>query len=105
MEEQGLNEEQKVLLQGKQNELIKLIEALVRLDKSEEWEVVKELVFSKSQSSIERQLLNESLSEKVDINKIYKLQGEWVWSKQFADTKRFVDTLKKQLADIKIRLK
>ena len=100
-----LTEENKVQLREVQNRLVRLIEALVRLDTNEDWLTLKELVFEKSLASVERQLLNESLSKTIDPNKLYKLQGEWVWAKQNVDSNRFIETLKIQLEDIKSKLK
>jgi hypothetical protein len=99
-----MTEEAKILLREEQTRLLKVVEALSRLDKSKEWETLRDLVFSKSLVAIERQLLNETLSKEVNMNKIYRLQGEWAWAKQFTDVDRFIETLKKQLEEIKKRL-
>jgi hypothetical protein len=99
-----MTEEGKVLLREEQTRLIKIIEALSKLDKLKEWETLKELVFSKSLANIERQMLNESVAKEVDVDKIYRLQGEWAWAKQFTETDRFVETLKRQLEEIKKKL-
>ena len=99
-----ITDEVKVLLREEQTRLIKIIEALSKLDKTKEWESLKELVFSKSLVNIERQMLNESVAKEVDVNKIYRLQGEWAWAKQFTETDRFVETLKRQLEEIKKKL-
>lgn len=104
MDEFETTEEQKVLLREKQTELIQIIESFEKLEKSKEWETVKELVFEKSLLSIERQIMNEALAKEINISKLYKLQGEWVWAKQYNDVNRFTESLKKQLADIKKRL-
>lgn len=95
----------KVKLREEESRLIKIIEALDKLEGSKEWQVLKELVFDKSLQAIERQMLNESVSPKVEIEKIYRLQGEWAWAKQYSDTGRFVENLKKQLEAVKNKLK
>ena len=102
MEEQEVNF---ALLREEENRLIKLIEALSKLDKSKEWQVLKEMVFDKSLASIERQMMTSVLTPDINIEQLYKLQGEWAWAKQFADIDRFVETLKKQLEEIKKKLK
>ena len=99
------NDEIKKLLREKQTELINIISALDKLEQSKEWQTIKELVFNKSLLAIERQIQNEALAIKIDTDKLYKLQGEWAWSKQYVDTARFISTLKKQLEDIKLKLK
>lgn len=100
-----MNEDVKVRYREEQTRLITLIEAFESLEQSKEWEIVKELVFSKSLQAIERQILSESLKPLIDTNRLYRLQGEWTWAKQYNDTAQFVDTLKKQLANIKDKLK
>lgn len=100
-----MDEEVKAKLRERQSEMMTLIEALVKLDKSKEWGVVKELVFDRSLTSIERQLMNESLAPEVSTSKIYKLQGEWAWAKQFCDVNRFVENLKKQLENLNKQIK
>lgn len=105
MEDLDLTEEIKAELRKRQTDLIKIVDALAKLEETKEWDTLKELIFDKSLQAIERQLLSEALSQKIDINKLYKLQGEWVWAKQYSDIERFADTLKKQLEDIKKKLK
>lgn len=100
-----LTDEIKVQLRAEQVRLVKVIEALIKLDASKEWQVLKEEVFDKSRQAIERQLMNESMAIEVKDPKIYRLQGEYAWAKQFCDTNRFVETLKKQLEEIKRKLK
>jgi restriction endonuclease S subunit len=100
-----LTEEIKIKLREEQTKLVKIIKAFERLNESEEWKTLQELVFSKSLEAIEKQLFAESVSKEVNVNKIYKLQGEWVWARQYADSARYVQTLRKQLQGIKDKLK
>ena len=102
---QPLTEEAKVLLREQQTSLVKIVKAFDALEKSEEWTTVKELVFSKSLEAIERQIKAEALQKEVNIHNLYKLQGEWVWAKQYAEPHQFIENLKKQLEEIKRRLK
>lgn len=61
----------------REQELTKILEAFSRLRQNQDWNTVQELYFKPQEKSIELQLLNESLSPKVDDSKLYKLQGEW----------------------------
>jgi hypothetical protein len=105
MDEIEITEEAKVRLQEKHAELVRVIESFESLEKSREWETLKELIFSKSLENIERQLLNESTAPVIDTNKLYRLQGELAWAKKYNDVDRFIDSLKKQLADINKKIK
>jgi len=98
-------EEVKVMLRERQTELVKLIEALSKLENSKEWETLKNLVFDKSLANIEKQILNTALAKKIDTDALYKLQGEWAWAKQYNDVGRFGGALKEQLVEIKRKLK
>ena len=99
-----LTEEIKLKLREEQTRLIKIIEAFAKLEESKEWRVVKELVFEKSLNAIERQIMNECLVPIIVTDKLYRLQGEWAWAKQYNEIGRFVENLKKQLEAIKKRL-
>lgn len=100
-----LTEQRKIELRETQTQLIKQLDALAKLDENSEWHVLRELVFSKSIASIERQILNEAQAEKINTDKLYKLQGELEWSRRYSDTDRFAESLKKQLKNIKNILK
>lgn len=104
MEDVELTEEIKVKLREEQTRLISIIESFEGLEKSKEWATLKELVFDKSLASIERQLLLAAQEPELSNAKIYKLQGELAWAKKFNDVNRFIETLKKQLADIKKKI-
>lgn len=91
--------------QEEYSRLVKIVSAFESLSEIKEWKILQEEVFNKSLAGIERLLLSETLSPDIDINKLYKLQGEWVWSKQYSDINRFIDSLKKQLSNIKSKLK
>jgi len=99
-----ITDDTKVLLREEQTKLVKVIEAFAKLDGSKEWQTLKELVFDKSLDSIQRQMMNEALAPKINTDKLYKLQGEWAWAKQYADVDRLGESLKKQLADVKKRI-
>lgn len=99
------SDEQKSILRAKQAELLRLLDAVASLSKSSEWATLKEIVFDKSVASIEKQIISESLTGMINSNKLYKLQGEWAWAKQYADMDRFADTLKIQLEEIKKKLR
>jgi hypothetical protein len=92
-------------LREEEGRLIKILESIDGLEENKDWKTLKELVFDKSLESIERQIKVESLSLEINIPKLYKLQGEWAWCKQFCDTKQFVEQLKTNLEGIKKKLR
>lgn len=100
-----LDSKTKILFEEKQAELIKIIDVLAKLDGSKEWETLKESIFKKSLEGIERQIMNEALAAKIDSDKIYRLQGELAWARQYNDIGKLGESLKKQLEEIKRKLK
>lgn len=89
----------------RKEELLKQIESFEKIQKSEEWETLNSLVFSKAVRSIERQILNQATSKEINLNELYRLQGEWVWAKHYADLAIFTEKLKKELDNINQQLK
>lgn len=99
-----LSEESKVELRKRQTDVIRLVEALESLEKSKEWETVRELVYDRSVASIERQMLQASLVPTISLEVLYRLQGEYSWAKRYSDIPRFIRTLTQELQSLKIKL-
>lgn len=100
-----LTEANKALLREEQSKLIEVIEAYVGLEKVEEWQVLNKLVFAPAQEVIKRQIVSEVLKPTIDLNKLYKLQGEFANTLVLCDPKRTIDQLKQRLENIKNKLK
>lgn len=100
-----LTEDIKVKLREKQTDIVKILTSLEGLEKTKDWKVLSELLFAPSLEAIERQMRSETLAPKIDIEKLYRLQGEWAWAKQYTDLPTFINALKKQLEGIKNKLK
>lgn len=103
MEEELITEQVQTQYQQRYNELVKVIESFEKLDKTREWATLKELVFDKELISIDRQLLLASMEFPLDTAKLYKLQGERKQIMKY-DIDSYIKTLKKQLADIKLKI-
>ena len=86
-------------------ELVRIIGSFESLEKSKEWETLKELVFDKSHSSVERQLLNAAKEPLIEISRLYKLQGELSWTKRLSNIPAFVEIYKQELISVKEKLK
>ncbi len=93
--------ENKGQYQERHAELVKIVEAFASLEKSKEWEVLKDLVFDKELEKIESRIRSESFNPVIDVTKIYRLQGRREFAKQFCDVKKYVDLLVKQLEELK----
>ncbi len=105
MEEESLSEKTKATLEERRVLSVRILESLEKLEKSEEWHVLKELVFDEALKSIDRNILSEATRPVIDMNKIYTLQGERKWAKRYCDINRFVDFHKSLLEEINNQLK
>ncbi len=99
-----MEEEAKARYEEKHAELVRIIQSFETLDKSKEWETIRELVYDRELDSIEKQILNASLESPLDIAKIHVLQGRRAQARKY-DTESFMSSLKKQLADINLKIK
>lgn len=84
----------------REEDIIKIIEALERIRSNPDWQVLQELLYKPSVELIEKQLLVESLSHKMDSSKLYRLQGEWERA-MTTDVDKVVERLKAELKSIK----
>lgn len=77
--------------------LIRLIEAIAALSENKDWQTLNELHLSKEEERIERLLLSESKKNLIESDKLYRLQGELLWAKRYADMRVWAKLLKNQL--------
>src|SRR3990167_2245468 len=88
-------------LQEQQGELAQLIEALNRVEASEDWRKLKELFLDEIVDKLERQLRDEARKEEVSLPKIYRLQGRIEWAKKYSNLKKFSDEKRLEIENIK----
>lgn len=93
-----------VKLREEQTRITNLILAIERLDKSAEWQTVKELLLDGLVEKLKRQVQTEALAPEVSQNNLYRLQGELKWARKYADLNEFASTLKTELEGIKKRI-
>lgn len=88
-------------LQKQQGELAQLIETINQVEASEAWQKLKTLVLNNVVVSLERSLRFEA--ERLSINEpeIYRLQGQLVWARKYADLRTLVEWKKRELENIK----
>lgn len=89
-------------LRKRQTELIKTVEAIDEVIRSNGWQILRE-EFEGLYARLEKQLLNEAKTEEPNLKKIYRLQGEMATAKRF-DLPTWEERLKKELQGIKINL-
>lgn len=92
------------LLRELQGELSQLVEAINRVEQSEDWQKLKKLFLNKIIDRLERQLRDEASKPNIDLPKLYRLQGQIDWANKYSDLKKIssekrleIENLKKQI--------
>lgn len=91
-------------LQEQQGEWSQLVEALNRVEASEDWQKLKKLFLDGLVIRLERQLNDEASKSEVNLPKLYRLQGQIEWAQRYSDLKKIsnlkrleIENLKKQI--------
>lgn len=84
--------------------LIKTIEALQVITKSQEWSSLKTLEFDSLKQGLERQILVEAKLPNPDTNKLSRLAGELKWAERYVDVDKWIRDLRSELQNIKLKL-
>ena len=92
-------------LAQRQGELVRIVEALRRVADSKDWQVLKGLVFDSVLETLERQLKAEAQKDEVNAPELYRLQGQLVWARKYADLNKLAEFFKVQVEGIKSNLK
>lgn len=90
-------------LQERKGVLVRLIEAINKLSKNEDWHTLKELLFDGQLELLEKQLLSEAKLNELNDPKIYRLQGNLEWARRF-DLYKLAETYTKELNGITKKL-
>lgn len=92
------------LLRKQEVELVKILEALDEVIKSQGWKGLKALIFDSLEEKIDRQLSSEARKDSINRKVIYKLQGELKWAKKYASLESLSLEYNAQLKNIRQQL-
>ena len=93
------------ILNQQKGQLAKIVEAIRRVESSEDWQSLKELVFDSVIETLERQLKAEAQKPEVVTPELYRLQGQLVWARKYADLEKLAEFFVRQIEGIKVQLK
>ncbi len=88
-------------LRSEESRLVKIIEALRKIEESEAWSTLKNEVFDGLVDRLERDIQIEAVKNDPDPKKLNRLSGEWTWAKKYSDLSKLVDTYKVELQRIR----
>ncbi len=93
-----------ILLRQKQQETIKIVEAISKIATTKEWKELQELIFDKQVERLEKELQHESKANELLPAKIYRLQGKIELAKRYSDFYKLAETYKTELNNINLKL-
>lgn len=88
-------------IQEKQAVLTRIIEAIETINQTSEWKTLKVIIFDDLEKSIERRLKAESEKTELSPSEIYRLQGQLLWARKYADFKKLAEIYKLELTKLK----
>ena len=93
------------MLQKEQGRITQIVEAINRIEVSEDWQKLKKLVLDGVLVSLERQLASEANKPEVVTPELYRLQGQLAWARKYADLKKLSEFFRIQIESIKNQIK
>lgn len=84
-------------LRARENDLIKIIEAITKIAESEEWKVLKEKIFDGVVDNLKRQRDAEVEKKPLNGPMIHSINGQLAWAKKYADFIKLADIYKLEL--------
>jgi Lhr-like helicase len=84
--------------------LVRVIEAARAVSDSAEWSSLKEEVFDGVLERLERDLARESMKPEVNTPELYRLQGQILWARKYADIATLADEYRSELTNVRKRL-
>lgn len=91
-------------LRVRDSQLVRMIESLDALIKSQEWRTLKEDLFDDVLESIEKRIKQETEKPELSLPELYRLQGEKKWAKKFSQLSILRESLHKELVGIRKNL-
>lgn len=89
----------------RETELITTIETIRRVAQSDDWIKLKSLIFEGLEESLDKRLKSEAEKLEVNLPETYRLQGQLIWAKKYADFDKLAEFFKNELIGVRNNLK
>lgn len=86
--------------ENRRAELVRILEALNALEQTQEWAVMRELVYGRELGTVDRLMSTESMAREVDLPELYRLQGRRALAARLCDLPRMAEGYKTELENI-----
>ena len=94
----------KPILRQREGELVKLIETIMRIEQSEDWQILRNHIFDGLVEGIEGRLRGEAGKNELNQPEVYRLQGQLLLARKYADFKKLGDVYRSELSNVKSQL-
>lgn len=91
-------------LREQESELIIILDALDKVQKSKEWSSLKEKVFDKLPVTLAKELQEEARKDSPDALKLNRLAGQLKWAEKYSDLSKLGQFYRLQLTNIRKQL-
>lgn len=91
-------------LRQKENELVKIIEAIQGVVQTKAWSSLTNLVFNGVVEKLERDLRNEARKDDPDKLVLARINGQLAWATKYADLNKLCDVFRVELQNIRRNL-
>lgn len=104
-ESQEISPDQQIpWLRAREGELVKIIEAVRKVEDSEAWSTLKTHVLDGVLESLEKRLASEAAKPEVNNSEIYRLQGQIAWAKKYSKLDTLANAFRLELTNIRQKL-
>ncbi len=88
-------------LKNREGQLIKIIEAIESVGKSEAWSTLKTEVFDSIVNILEREIKDEAKKESPDTLKLNRLAGQLKWAEKYSDLSKLGGVFRQELIGLR----
>jgi hypothetical protein len=89
------------ILRQKEGEIVKIIEAINGINISENWKTLERYIFEDLVISLERRLNQEANKGEINAPEVYRLQGQLLWARKYADLNKLSEIYRSELLNVK----
>lgn len=92
-------------LRRREGELVSIVEAIGRVGETDDWKLLKKLLWDSVEGLLERRVRTEASKQVVDPPELYRLQGQLAWARKYTDLDKLREAFKTELTGIRKQLK
>jgi len=96
--------DKKPILRQKEGELVTIIEAIMRIESTNDWQILRNHIFDGLVEGLEGRLRGEAGKNELNQPEVYRLQGQLLLARKYADLKKLAEVFRSELSNVKFQL-